>query len=61
MKTVEELDTIRKQFELSELFLNFTKSLDVYYTNLGGYHYSDDNKCSFYLNGALKMYEELRK
>lgn len=33
-------------------------TLDVYHTNLGGYHYRKDDSPCYYLNGMLTMFED---
>lgn len=55
MKTIEEL---RKEFEETDLFLNYMKSGKLYYSNFGGYRWTSDNSCSFYLNGAFAMFQD---
>ena len=58
MKTVEELIV---GFEKTKLFMEFNEKFNIYYTNLGGYHFQKDGKCCFYLNGAISMFQELNK
>lgn len=58
MKPIEDL---RKDFEETELFIRLKDCFEVYYTNLGGYHYVNGGDCSFYLNGAFAMFQELNK
>ena len=49
------------EFEKHEVVKDFMDTLDVYYTNLGGYHYSKDDSPCYYLNGMLTMFEEQQK
>lgn len=53
----EEL--VRQEFEKTELFISYDKYINVYFSNLGGYHFELDDRPSFYLNGALDMFKEL--
>ena len=45
------------EFEKQKVVKSFMNNLDVYYTNLGGYHYSKDRSPCYYLNGMLTMFE----
>lgn len=58
MKTIEEL---RSEFEETEVFICFNEAFDIYYTNLGGYHFKKDGKCCFYLNGSWRLFQEINK
>ena len=49
------------EFEKQKVVKGFMEGLDVYYTNLGGYHYSKDRSPCYYLNGMLTMFEEQEK
>ena len=49
------------EFEKQKVVKSFMNNLDVYYTNLGGYHYSKDRSPCYYLNGMLTMFEEGQK
>ena len=49
------------EFEKHKVVKSFMNTLDVYYTNLGGYHYSKDGSPCYYLNGMLTMFEEQQK
>ena len=49
------------EFEKHKVVKSFMDTLDVYYTNLGGYHYSKDGSPCYYLNGMLTMFEEHQK
>ena len=49
------------EFEKQKVVKSFMNNLDVYYTNLGGYHYSKDRSPCYYLNGMLTMFEEQQK
>ena len=49
------------EFEKHKVVKSFMDTLDVYYTNLGGYHYSKDDSPCYYLNGMLTMFEEQQK
>lgn len=50
-----------EEFEKLPSVVEFTSVMAVYYTNFGGYRYKLDDKPCFYLNGMLRMYEELNK
>ena len=45
------------EFEKHKVVKSFMEACDVYYTNLGGYHYSEDRSPCYYLNGMLTMFE----
>ena len=49
------------EFEKHKVVKSFMEACDVYYTNLGGYHYSKDRSPCYYLNGMLTMFEEQQK
>ena len=49
------------EFEKHGVVKDFMNIFDVYYTNLGGYHYSKDGSPCYYLNGMLTMFEEQQK
>ena len=49
------------EFEKHKVVKSFMEACDVYYTNLGGYHYSKDGSPCYYLNGMLTMFEEQQK
>ena len=49
------------EFEKHKVVKSFMEDCDVYYTNLGGYHYSKDDSPCYYLNGMLIMFEEQQK
>ena len=49
------------EFEKHKVVKSFMDTLDIYYTNLGGYHYSKDRSPCYYLNGMLTMFEEQQK
>ena len=49
------------EFEKHKVVKSFMETFDVYYTNLGGYHYSKDDSPCYYLNGMLTMFEEQQK
>ena len=49
------------EFEKQKVVKSFMDTLGVYYTNLGGYHYSKDGSPCYYLNGMLIMFEEQQK
>lgn len=49
------------EFEKQKVVKSFMDTLDVYHTNLGGYHYSKDGSPCYYLNGMLTMFEEQQK
>lgn len=49
--------SVIEDFENVPYIKNFIETFDVYYTNLGAYHFSKDNSPCYYLNGALRMYE----
>ena len=49
------------EFEKHEVVKDFMDIFDVYYTNLGGYHYRKDDSPCYYLNGMLTMFEEQQK
>ena len=49
------------EFEKQKVVESFMEACDVYYTNLGGYHYSKDRSPCYYLNGMLTMFEEQQK
>ena len=46
-----------KDFEEIPYIKNFIETFDVYYTNLGAYHFSKDGSPCYYINGTLRMYE----
>ena len=49
------------EFEKQRVVKGFMEGLDVYYTNLGGYHFHKDGSPCYYLNGMLTMFEEQQK
>ena len=49
------------EFEKHKVVKSFMDNLDVYHTNLGGYHYRKDSSPCYYLNGMLTMFEEQQK
>lgn len=49
------------EFEKQKVVKSFMDTLDVYHTNLGGYHYRKDDSPCYYLNGMLTMFEEQQK
>ena len=49
------------EFEKHKVVKSFMDTLDVYHTNLGGYHYRKDGSPCYYLNGMLTMFEEQQK
>ena len=49
------------EFEKHKVVKSFMEACDVYYTNLGGYHYSKDGSPCYQLNGMLTMFEEQQK
>ena len=49
------------EFEKHKVVKSFMEACDVYYTNLGGYHYRKDGSPCYYLNGMLTMFEEQQK
>ena len=49
------------EFEKQKVVKSFMEACDVYYTNLGGYHYSNDDSPCYYLNGMLTMFEIQQK
>ena len=49
------------EFEKHKVVKSFMEIFDVYYTNLGGYHYRKDDSPCYYLNGTLTMFEEQQK
>ena len=49
------------EFEKHKVVKSFMSTLDVYHTNLGGYHYRKDDSPCYYLNGMLTMFEEQQK
>ena len=50
-----------EEFEKIPYIKNFIETFDVYYTNLGAYHFSKDNSPCYYLNDALQMYDMQQK
>ena len=58
MKTIDEL---RKGFEENKRIKRFMYSIDIEYTNLGGYRYKLDGSPCYFLNGAFMMYQELKQ
>lgn len=46
-----------RNFEKLPYIKTHLEHFDVYYTNLGGYHYCKDDSPCFYLNGAFHMYD----
>lgn len=55
------IESLRKEFEKTELFRKFNDNFDVTYLSIGGYVFTVDNKPCYYLNGALAMYVEMKK
>ena len=49
------------EFEKQKVVKSFMDTLDVYHTNLGGYHYRKDGSPCYCLNGMLTMFEEQQK
>ena len=49
------------EFEKHKVVKSSMDTLDVYHTNLGGYHYRKDGSPCYYLNGMLTMFEEQQK
>ena len=47
--------------EKHKVVKSFMDTLDVYHTNLGGYHYRKDASPCYYINGMLTMFEEQQK
>ena len=45
------------EFEKQRVVKSFMDTFDVYYTNLGGYHYRKDDSPCYYLNGMLTMFD----
>lgn len=56
---MKNIDELRKGFEENKRIKRFMDSIDIEYTNLGGYRYKFDGSPCYFLNGAFMMYQEL--